>query len=250
MTVEPAQPHRFDDAPGVVGVARQELPALPDDMVANPQAGRIDPRRWFAHPERSLEVEIGPGKGTFLLGQARAHPEINLLGIEWEGEFYGYTADRVRRAALKNVRMLHADAAEFLRWRVPDAVVSVIHLYFSDPWPKKRHFKRRVIQDRFLLDAHRVLAAGGELRVVTDHDELWEWDMEHFRKVTGEAPGQAGSGQTDLGRLFEMRPFTPPPWVGEGQLVGTNYERKFAAGKSPHACVLVRAVTSNAALSD
>jgi tRNA (guanine-N7-)-methyltransferase len=233
MTEEPRQPHRFDDAPGVVGIARHELPNLPDDIAARPDGGRVDPRRWFADPSRPLEIEIGSGKGTFLLGQARAHPELNLLGSEWEGEFYGYTADRVRRAGLKNVRVLHADATEFLRWRVPDGILSVIHLYFSDPWPKKRHFKRRVIQDRFLLDAHRVLVPGGELRVVTDHDDLWEWDLEHFTRVTGAGPSGARE-------LFEMRPFVPPAWVGEGRLVGTNYERKFAAERPAHSCVLVR----------
>lgn len=235
MTVGSPGPHRFDDAPGVVGITRHELPNLPDDVAARPETGRIDPRRWFAESGRRFELEIGSGKGGFLLAQARAHPETNLLGIECEGEFYGYAADRVRRAGLTNVRMLHADATEFVRWRVPDGIVSVIHLYFSDPWPKKRHYKRRVIQDRFLQEAHRVLVRGGELRVVTDHDELWEWDLEHFGRVT--APAERP--------LFELRPFTPPAWVSEGRLVDTNYERKFAADRAAHSCTLVKALRAD-----
>src|SRR5436190_523397 len=78
-------PHRFDDAPGVVGIDRQELPAMPDDILQHPEKGRVDPRRWFAAPERPLEIEIGSGKGTFILAQARANPQTNLLGIETEG---------------------------------------------------------------------------------------------------------------------------------------------------------------------
>ena len=86
----------------------------PDTAAANPGSAWIDPRRWFQHPERPLEVEIGSGKGAFLLQQASLKPSTNYLGIEWAGEFYAYTADRVRRRGLPNVRVLHADAAEFL----------------------------------------------------------------------------------------------------------------------------------------
>jgi tRNA (guanine-N7-)-methyltransferase len=221
----------LDDAPGIVGVTSQELPSLPDEALTDPQAGFVDPRRWFPDPSRPLELEIGPGKGSFILETARANPDVNFLGIEWAREFYLYAADRVRRAGLRNVRLLRADASDFLRWRCPSGILSVIHLYFSDPWPKKKHHKNRVIQDRFLQEAHRTLIPGGELRVVTDHDELWEWDMEHFKRWT-----QPRS--PDASAPFELLPFTPPEWVGEGQLVGTNYERKMCTDKPPHAAVL------------
>src|SRR5438132_408741 len=130
---------QLDDAPGVVGVSSAELPPLPDDILARPEAGRVDPRRWFPHPERPFEIEIGSGKGGFLLQEGAANAGLNYLGIEQAGEFYYYCADRIRRRGLSNVRMLHADGAEFLHWRCPDAVVRVIHLYFSDPWPKRKH---------------------------------------------------------------------------------------------------------------
>jgi tRNA (guanine-N7-)-methyltransferase len=237
----------LDVAPGVIGVGAQELPPLPDDLGTNPEGGRVDPRRWFREPSRALEIEIGCGKGGFLLQQSRAQPGTNFLGIEWAGEFYAYTADRVRRAtpALENVRVLHADAGEFLRWRCLSEIVRVIHLYFSDPWPKRRHHKNRVVQDRFLAEVWRVLEPGGELRVVTDHDELWEWDMEHFRRWTA-AGGAAGvpAGLAAAGVApFEMLTFTPPEWVEEGEVVGTNYERKFTNEvKRPHAGVMRKRV--------
>jgi len=220
--------------PGAVGVSERELPPMPEGAGADPARARIDPRSWFAHPERRFEIEIGSGKGTFLLQQAEVSPETNYLGIEWAGEFYAYAADRIRRRGLTNVRMLRADATEFLRWRVPDGVASVIHLYFSDPWPKSRHHKRRVVQDRFLAEAHRVLAPGGELRVVTDHDDYWAWMEERFARW---APVSGGA--------FERLPFERPSSAGAGEVVGTNFERKYAReGRPFHAVILRRAAGS------
>jgi tRNA (guanine-N7-)-methyltransferase len=219
---------QLDDAPGVIGVSRDELPPMPDEAIADPTLARVDPRRWFNDPARPLEIEIGSGKGSFLLGHAAANPGTNLLGIEWAREFYLYAADRLRRRGLPNVRMLHADATEFIRWRCPDSLATVIHLYYSDPWPKARHHKNRVIQDRFLADARRVLTPGGELRVVTDHPDLWDWCEAHFARAA------AAGG-------WERRAFVAPEWTDDDQVVGTNYERKTrAAGREPRACVMVR----------
>lgn len=224
------RPHpKFD--PGHVGVKRAQLPPLPDSIMADPESGRIDPRGWFDDPARPFEIEIGPGKGSFLLGHAAANPGVNILGIEWEWEFCAYAGDRVRRRGLRNVRTLCADASEFLRWRCPSGIVRVLHLYFSDPWPKTKHHKNRVVQARFLAEAHRVLEPGGELRVATDHDELWAWDLEHFGRVCVPPAG--------TGSLFEFGAFEQPEWVEEGELLGTNYERKFRrTGSGPHAGVL------------
>lgn len=231
----------LDDAPGVIGATREEYPPLPDAAMTDPRAGFLDPRRWFREPGQPLEVEIGCGKGTFILEQSGQASGVNYLGIEWAREFYMYTADRLRRAQRTNVRMLHTDAGDFLRWRSPPGVFRVIHLYFSDPWPKSKHHKNRVVQDRFLAEAWRTLAEGGELRVVTDHDELWAWDMEHFNRwTTAGSPREVKNSEAIAlpDPPFEMLGFTPPGWVGEGQTVGTNYERKMCVGKQPHACVL------------
>lgn len=207
----------LDDAPGRIGISKSELPVLPDEVLENPLAGRIDPRRWFADPERPFEIEIGTGKGAFLVNQAAEDPATNYLGIEWEGEIYAYCADRLRRRGLGNVRMLHGNAVDFLRWRTPDGIARTIHLYFSDPWPKKKHHKNRVIQDGFLGEVWRVLTPGGELRIVTDHEELWAWDQTFFERWTA----------LDHIPRFDRLPFTRPLWAEEGELLGTNYERKF-----------------------
>ncbi len=224
--------------PGQIGLTQRDLPPLPDDLLTNPDSGRLDPRAWFADPSRPFEIEIGSGKGTFLLAQAQAEPGTNFLGIEWAGEFFAYASDRIRRGGLGNVRMLHTDATEFLRWRCPDAVARVIHLYFSDPWPKAKHHKNRVVQDRFLGDCWRVLRPGGHLRVVTDHDDLWAWDLEHFDRWCGPGPAPGFTGPLPA---FERLGFEPPASAGEDELVGTNFERKFRReGRSFHACALRR----------
>lgn len=201
--------------PGEVGLRAEDLPSLPDEVTRDPEAGRLDARAWFPDPSRPLEIEIGSGKGTFLVQQASLQPDTNFLGIEWAGEFWAYAADRVRRSGMTNVRLLHADGGEFLHWRVPSGSVRVVHLYFPDPWPKTRHHKRRMVSDRFLKDVERVLEAGGELRVVTDHSEYWAWMCEHFaRWLEGGAP-------------FEEIGFERPHSAGEGEVVGTNFERKY-----------------------
>lgn len=214
-----------------VGIEAADLPVMPD-ADGEPVAARLDPREWFDDPARPFEVEIGSGKGTFLLHRAEANPATNFLGIEWAKEFWAYAADRFRRRGLRNVRLLRADAVEFLRWRMPDGIVRVIHLYFSDPWPKKRHHKRRVVQDRFLEEARRVLAPCGEVRIVTDHEEYWQWMEQHFARWAPTATtGDPGP--------FERRPFEASASAGLGEVVGTNYERKFAReGRMFHAATL------------
>ncbi len=186
---------------------------------------RIDPRAWFDRPQRSLQIEIGCGKGTFLVQQSPAHPDVNYLGIEQSPEFYRYAADRARRRELSNVRILRANAVEFFRFWCAEHVTAVIHLYFSDPWPKKRHHKRRVIQDRTLVEFHRALEPGGELRLVTDHEDLWAWYEDHV---------------TRHGHLFQRCVFDRVESAGEGEIVGSNFERKYRREGRPFFGMVLR----------
>ena len=189
---------------GDVGINQHTLPS--------PEEGRIDPRHWFVEFGYPLHIEIGSGKGTFLIQEGTIHQETNYLGFEWAQEFYRYAADRIRRHHATNIKIMNGDATEFLKHWCVSSVADVIHLYFSDPWPKKRHHKRRVIQDATLTEFHRVLKDGGLVHVVTDHESLWEWDLEHFERNN---------------HLFEMQPFTPVASADEHELVGSNFERKY-----------------------
>ncbi|MGY8752719.1 MAG: tRNA (guanosine(46)-N7)-methyltransferase TrmB [Phycisphaerales bacterium] len=203
---------------GDIGIDMRKLPPSTD--------GRIDPRSWFEDASKPFEIEIGSGKGTFLLQESQKHVEPNYLGFEWASEFYRYAADRLRRNHIPNVKMVHGDATEFIKFWCEDNVADIIHLYFSDPWPKTRHHKRRVIQDSTLEMFHRVLKKGGIVHVVTDHDALWEWHVEHFERNT---------------KLFTQVPFCSAQSAGEGELVGTNFERKYKReGRPFHATTLVR----------
>jgi len=201
------------------GIANEGLPP--------PESGPIDPRLWFDVPARSLEVEIGSGKGTFLLQQSKLCTNMNFLGFEWAGEFYRYAADRFRRHQLPNVKIVYGDASEFLLHRCAPGVVSVIHIYFSDPWPKKRHHKRRVVQDATLRAMHRALASRGEVRLVTDHEDLWRWYQDLAARNA---------------HLFACTPFDPPESaVAAGEIVGSNFERKYKReGRPFHAMTLMR----------
>lgn len=210
-------------------------------------SGFLDLRAWFgfeppatATPaEREcfghggLEIELGSGKGTFLAQEAPLHPDRLYIGIEWASQFYRYAADRMRRLNLGHVRMLHADGTVFLRNFVPDQSVRQFHWYFPDPWPKARHNKRRTFQEGFLRELHRVLKHAppgstdiGRIRVATDHLDYWAWMQEHAAKVSD---------------LYDIEPFERPASAGEGELVGTNFERKYREqGRTFNGMVLVK----------
>ncbi|MHC4517347.1 MAG: tRNA (guanosine(46)-N7)-methyltransferase TrmB [Planctomycetota bacterium] len=159
-----------------------------------------------------VHVEIGSGKGTFLVHQARAHPEANFLGIEWARKYYRYAVDRIGRRALTNVRIIRADAVTFLIESVPDGSVDCFHVYFPDPWPKKRHHKRRFIQPSNMSLLIRCLKGGGEIRLATDHAEYFE---------------QMQAVASSCGSELEEITFTRPAGAEDGELTGTNYERKY-----------------------
>lgn len=213
--------------PGDYGFRVEDLPSLGD----SPEQSRFDFRTWFApeHRDRPMELEIGSGKGTFLVQQAPLTPDVNYVGIEYASAFWLYAADRVRRHAMDNVRMLCADAKTIIGWYMPDAAVRAVHVYFPDPWPKTRHHKRRMIQLDTLAHFHRILEPGGQLRLVTDHADYFAWMEDHAAQVTDR-----------FDRIAFERPDSTDT-ADAGEVVGTNFERKYRReGRPFNAMTLVK----------
>jgi len=142
--------------------------------------GSEDEELWFGRPfpvaetfgrRAPLEVEIGSGKARFLIAAARASPEADFLGIERALAYYRICRDRLARLGLRNAFMVRSDARVFVTTALSPASVRAFHVYFPDPWPKKRQRKRRLLDGVFLETLASRLEPGGVLRIATDHPD-------------------------------------------------------------------------------
>jgi tRNA (guanine-N7-)-methyltransferase len=186
-------------------------------IIPPPTDGEIlDPDTWFDTPG-PFEIEIGCGKGGFLLARARTNPDARLLGIEWASKYYKHCADRMVRRGLTNVRVMRTDARYLVQNHLPPDSVSVLHLYHPDPWPKKRHHKRRLVQPAFAAAVARILKPGGRWYIQTDHEEYFEW----IRDVVSREPG------------LEPVPWDDTPRPNDPEWSGTNFEVKYTKQGRP-----------------
>jgi len=128
--------------------------------------------------ERPLWVEIGFGNGDALIDMAAAHPEINFLGIEVHDPGVGHALIGIEAKQLTNVRIVQHDAMEVLQNMIPDGALDRVLLFFPDPWRKKRHFKRRIVQKEFVDLVADKLEAGGILHCATDWQDYADWMLE------------------------------------------------------------------------
>lgn len=180
------------------------------------------PLDWSAvfgndHP---VELEVGFGKGLFLLNAALANPGVNFAGVEIVRKYQLFTATRMAKRALHNVRLALGDGKLLLRDYVPAASLQAVHVYFPDPWWKKRHHKRRVFTPEFAALCWRALRPGGRLHVATDVEEYF---------------GLMREALAPLDDLREL-PLTPEE---EGNR--TNFERKARErGETIHRAVYER----------
>ncbi len=152
-------------------------------------------------------MPIGSGKGRFLIASAMEQPDVNFVGIEKSLHYHRLIRERVARRALGNVRLINFDAFPVLQKMVPDASIAEVHIYFPDPWPRKREQKRRIIRAEVLEEVRRVLVDGGSGIYVTDHRDYFEAAapvIEQFFRAERRIPG----------------PDDPPR---------TNYEAKYRA---------------------
>jgi tRNA (guanine-N7-)-methyltransferase len=158
----------------------------------------LSPREIFG-TDQLIEVDLGSGPGKFLVESARRFPERNFLGIE---RLLGRVRKSCRTAAtigLTNVRVLRLELDYAVRYLLPENSIWRFHLNFPDPWPKRRHHARRIVDDEFLHAIHRSLVECGELWIKTDHEsyfqsikqvaarsELWnplEWSEEGYPRT-------------------------------------------------------------------
>ena len=146
------------------------------DLVINPRETgfyRLDLQQLFANTNPVI-LEIGSGKGRFLIGTATERPDRNLIGVEKSLHYHRVIRDRVLKRGLRNVRLINHDAFLVLRDMIPDASIDELHIYFPDPWPRKKEQKRRIIRPEVLHEIGRVLVPGGSAIYVTDHASYFE----------------------------------------------------------------------------
>jgi tRNA (guanine-N7-)-methyltransferase len=154
---------------------------------------------------RPIEAEVGFGKGGFLVAVSEAHPETNYIGVEIDRALQLYVATRLAKRALRNVRVARADARMFLQHFVPPSSLQAIHVYFPDPWWKKRHKKRRVFTAEFASLCARALQPGGMLLVATDVEEYFSVMTDLVRATTSFDPLSPEASQATCMTNFERK---------------------------------------------
>jgi tRNA (guanine-N7-)-methyltransferase len=199
--------------PGECGLGAEDLPKP------------VDPKALFSR-DAPLELEIGSGKGTFLVKESKSRPEVNFLGVEYARRYWLAAADRLRRNECRNARIVLVPAETFVREYLGPESLSAVHVYFPDPWPKTRHKRRRLLTAPFVELLASRMKAGARLQIATDH-------RGYFDAIT-KAIGRS---------TLVAAPFGPTAAAADDELVGSNFERKYrvegrvvftvAAAKSP-----------------
>ena len=169
---------------------------------------RLDPAALFPRVQ-PLEVELGSGDGSFLVNYARLHPERNFLGVERLLGRLRKLDRKGRRAGLANLRGLRIESAYFVEYLLPPQSVAALHIYFPDPWPKRKHRKNRLVNPRFTEIAHRVLTPGGTVSLRTDDTDYFSQMTEVFAGNSafqlGATPDELSAVVTDFERNFHAR---------------------------------------------
>lgn len=157
-----------------------------------------------------MEVEVGSGKGLFLANAAETVSERAFLGIEVAGKYARFIAYRLARKQLANAKIVHGDAEQLFREFLADHSIFAVHIYFPDPWWKKRHHKRRIMNEAFLHHVTRVLKPGGKLHFWTDVEPYYREALDLIRERIGldgplSVPEAAPQHDLDYRTHFERR---------------------------------------------
>jgi len=162
-----------------------------------------------SHP---VEIEIGCGRGMFIIKSALENPEINFLGIEKSARFFRMFKERVVKSGAHNIRIMRTEAAYLMKKFVPANSVKAVHVYFPDPWPKKRHRKRRLVNGSFFESVTRILLPDGCFFIATDFQD-------YFNEIVTIAPSCHGLTRASNEELSQQD--------ADPDSAATAYERKY-----------------------
>ena len=195
------------------------MDACGDCWIRDPE--RLRGHWWALYPQaKSLEVELGCGKGRFTAGTAKAQPDTLLIAVEKVPDAMVVAMERVTAEGLKNVFFLDADAA-LLPMLFAAGEVDRLYINFCDPWPKSNQKKRRLTHGNFLKKYRQVLKEGGQIHFKTDNDKLFEWSLEEIPQFG-----------------FQLSEVTRDLHANGPVGVMTDYEAKFyGEGKNINRCV-------------
>ncbi len=169
---------------------------------------RLDVAKLFPQ-QQSVEVELGAGDGSFLARYALENPQRNFIGVERLLGRLRKIDKKGSRAGLTNLRLVRIEASYFLEFLLPEKSVVALHVYFPDPWPKRKHRKNRLVNERFVELAKRVLLPGGMVYLRTDDPDYFSqmkrvFDANFsFEKM--ETPSEISASVTDFERTFNLR---------------------------------------------
>jgi len=145
------------------------------------QESNLDFKKAFAKPQ-PVVMEIGYGMGEATWQIAKGNPAINYLGVEVHMPGVGKLMSRLDEFSITNVKLIERDVFEVFHYMIADEALEGVHLYFPDPWPKKRHFKRRIVNQRFISEVATKLKPGGYIHIATDWVPYAEWITEQFNQ--------------------------------------------------------------------
>lgn len=159
----------------------------------------------FPQPQ-PVHLELGSGDGSFLLQHAEKHPELNHIGVERLLGRLRKIDRKATRRQLRNIRLIRLEASYVMAYLIPESTISSLHVYFPDPWPKRKHHRRRLIQDTFALTASRILVPNATIHLRTDNEDYFKQMTEVFDRNPHYEPCETELGlleiQTDFERFF------------------------------------------------
>ncbi|WP_165213228.1 tRNA (guanosine(46)-N7)-methyltransferase TrmB [Streptococcus tangpeifui] len=158
--------------------AEEHLANHPHYVIVNPENAKGKWQEIFGN-DKPIHIEVGSGKGAFITGMALQNPDINYIGIDIQVSVLSYALDKVLASGAENIRLLQVDGSSLTNY-FTDGEIDLLYLNFSDPWPKKKHAKRRLTYKTFLDTYKQILPEHGEIHFKTDNRGLFEYSLASF----------------------------------------------------------------------